>query len=54
VKLYPGGSINLFSKSRGGYFIALYWNQPTAVWMSGDQVELIDPDGNTRSEYRIP
>lgn len=54
VKLYPGGSINLFSKSGVDTSIALYWNQPTAVWMSGDKVKLIDPDGNTRSEYRIP
>lgn len=54
VKLYPGGSINLFSKSGVNTSIELYWNQPTTVWTSGDKVELLDPDGNTRSEYRIP
>ena len=54
VKLYPGGSINLFSRSGVDTSIELYWNQPSAIWTSGEKVELIDPEGNTRSEYRIP
>jgi hypothetical protein len=54
VKLYPGGSINLFSRSGVDTSIELYWRQPLAIWASGDVVELADPDGNTRSEFRIP
>lgn len=54
VKLYPGGSINLFSRSGNDTSIELYWKQPLAIWTSGDVVELNDPDGNTRSEFRIP
>lgn len=54
VKLYPGGSINLFSRSGVDTSIELYWKQPLAIWASGDVVELTDPDGNTRSEFPIP
>lgn len=54
IKLYPGGSINLFSRSGVDTAIELYWRQPLAIWSSGDVVELADPDGNTRSEFRIP
>jgi hypothetical protein len=54
VKLYPGGSINLYSRSGTDTAIELYWKQPLSIWASGDVVELNDPDGNTRAEFRIP
>jgi len=54
VKLYPGGSIHLFSKAGTDTSIELFWKKPNAVWSSGDLIELIDPDGNTRAQYRIP
>lgn len=54
IKLYPGGSINLYSKSGTDTSIELHWKQPLAIWASGDVVELNDPEGNSRTEYRIP
>jgi len=54
VKLYPGGSINLYSRSGTDTSIELYWRQPLAIWESGDVVQLNDLDGNPRAEFRIP
>lgn len=54
VKLYPGGSIHLFSKAGTDTSIELFWRKPAAVWSSGDRIELIDPEGNTRAQYNVP
>ncbi len=54
VKLYPGGSIHLFSKAGTDTSIELFWKKPAAIWSSGDKIELIDPAGNTRAQYSVP
>ena len=54
VKLYPGGSIYLFSKAGTDTSIELFWKKPAAVWSPGEVIKLIDPAGNTRAQYKIP
>lgn len=53
-KLYPGGSVNLFTAAGADTSIELYWNRAEAIWESGRTVELADSDGNRRAKYRIP
>jgi hypothetical protein len=48
------GSVRLYSRAGENTVIELYWNASAAVWASGEQVTLLDPQENVRAIYTIP
>ncbi len=52
--IYPGGGLNLYTRSGVNTSIEVFWGMKTALWNSDETVELLDADGNLRSSYRIP
>lgn len=52
--LNKDGAVTLYTKSGIDSVIELYWGLNQAVWQNGEEVSIIDPDGNTRTTYEIP
>ncbi len=52
--IYPEGGLSLYTRSGANTSIEIFWGMKTAVWSSGETVELRDAEGNLRSSYRIP
>lgn len=52
--IYPGGGLNIYTRSGVNTSVELYWGLDAAAWSSGDIVQLIDSEGNIRSTYEIP
>lgn len=52
--IYPGGGLNLYTRSGVNTSVEVFWALDKAVWGSGETVELLDADGNLRSSYVIP
>lgn len=54
VVVFPGSAIWLHSTEGQDTTIALYWKQSAAVWSSGAQVRLLNPEGNVVASYQVP
>ncbi len=52
--LYASGKVKIYSGAGLNTATDLYWNQTSAIWSSGDSLNLVDPDGNTRATYTVP
>ena len=52
--LHPGGAIDLFSRSGDDSVLELFWDRSEAIWSSGEQAALVDPNGVTQVEYVVP
>ena len=52
--IFPEGAILLYSKAGVNTANELFWNQPEAVFSSGERIRLSDAAGNLRFEYRVP
>jgi hypothetical protein len=53
-RLFTNGRISIYSRVGTDTGAALFWNQTTAVWESGDSVTLLDNSGRAQSVYLIP
>ncbi|MEN6529315.1 MAG: lamin tail domain-containing protein [Anaerolineaceae bacterium] len=54
VTLFPGGSVNVYSKAGVDSAIELFFQQPVSILVSGEEIQLRDPAGTIRSRYTIP
>ena len=52
--LYPDGVINVYSHAGFNNTVELFWNASHAVWQSGGEAVLSDPEGNERFRFQIP
>ena len=53
-KLFKNGAVQVHSASGTNTAIDLYWGQHQAVWQSGENVLLTDPQGNVQDSYPVP
>ena len=54
VILYPNGAVQVHTVAGTDTVIDLYWGIGDAVWNSGEEARLFDPQGNLRAVYRVP
>ena len=54
LKLYPGGMVQVHTKSGTNTATDLYWGRSAPVWKSGELVALYDTQNIARAFYRIP
>ncbi len=54
LTLYPNGAVQIHTISGADTVIDLYWGLGEAVWNSGENARLYDPQGNLRAVYRVP
>jgi len=54
VTIFQGGNLWVHTTNGTDTSIALYWNQPEAVWQSGSVARLLDGQGNVVHSYTVP
>jgi hypothetical protein len=54
LTLYPNGAVQIHTAIGTDTVIDLYWGIGEAVWSSGENARLFDPQGNLRAVYRVP
>jgi hypothetical protein len=52
--LHPGAEVSVFSRVGDDSADSLYWDRQVAMWRSGEQVSLIDPNSRTQATYTVP
>jgi LysM repeat protein len=53
-RLFPNAQVILFSGVGQDTAAAVYWNRDSAVLTPGEQVIIVDADGNTQSVFIVP
>jgi hypothetical protein len=52
--LHPGAEISVYSTVGDDSASSLYWDRQISIWLSGEKVSLIDPNGATKATYTVP
>jgi hypothetical protein len=52
--LYPGGTVNVYTKSGQDTVVNLYWGLQVSVWESGEKVTLFDSSGMEHVSFLVP
>ena len=54
LTLNSGGAVQIHTISGTNSVIDLYWGLGDSVWESGEEAQLLDPNGNVRAVYTVP
>ena len=54
LALFPGATVQVYTKSGTDMLPDLYWGRPAPVWTSGELAGLYDPQNIARAFYRVP
>jgi LysM repeat protein len=54
LMLYQDSYIDVYSRNGVNSAFALYWGLEKPAWKAGEQIRLMDQEGEVRSSYRIP
>ena len=54
LTLNTGGAVQVHTVSGTNTVIDLYWSLSDPVWQSGEEAQLLDPNGNVRAVYKVP
>jgi len=54
LTLNSGGAVQIHTTAGTNTVIDLYWSETEAVWQSGEEAQLYDPNGNLRAVYNVP
>jgi hypothetical protein len=54
LTLFPGGMVELHTKSGSNTASDLYWQRSASVWSSGELAALYDTQNIARAFYRVP
>jgi LysM repeat protein len=54
LTLFPGGAVNIYTRSGVNSVVELYWGLSQPVWTSGTTVVLRDAQNNVRANYVVP
>ena len=54
LTLNPGGAVRIHTGPGTANVIDLYWNAASSVWESGEEAQLLDPNGNQHAVYLVP
>ncbi|HUF36958.1 MAG TPA: LysM peptidoglycan-binding domain-containing protein [Anaerolineales bacterium] len=52
--LFQGGAVSVYTRAGSSSVAELYWGLAESIWISGDVVTLLDPDGNIVAAYQVP
>lgn len=54
LTLFAGGAVNLHTGAGADTVTDLYWNQPEAVWTTGQVVQVLDTAGTIHARFTVP
>jgi hypothetical protein len=52
--MFQGGAVTIYSRVGTSTVVELYWGEEEPIWESGEQAQLIDPDGVVQAVYTVP
>ena len=52
--LHTNGAVQVHTDSGTNTVIDLYWGASDSVWESGEEAQLLDPNGTVRAVYKVP
>ena len=52
--LHTDGAVRVHSSAGTNTVIDLYWSADNPIWQSGEEAQLLDPNGNVRARYKVP
>jgi len=54
LTLNSGGAVRIHTGAGTNTVIDLYWSETEPIWQSGEEAQLLDPNGNVRAVYKVP
>ena len=54
LTMFRGGAVTVYTKGGTDSVVDLFWGLETAVYSEGEQVVLMDPEGNPQAIYSVP
>jgi hypothetical protein len=54
LTMFSGGAVTVYTRSGNNTVVDLFWGLDTPVFSEGEQVLLLDPDGNVQARYTVP
>ena len=54
LTLNGSGAVQIHTITGTNTVIDLYWGETNPVWESGEEAQLVDPNGNVRAVYKVP
>jgi LysM repeat protein len=54
LTLFEGGAVNVYTRAGQATVVALYWGLEEPVWESGEEVILLDNQGNEHASFTLP
>ncbi len=54
LTMFSGGAVTVHTAAGTNTVVDLYWGLEQAIWREGEQVSLLDPDGNVAATYFVP
>lgn len=54
LTLYAGGAVQVHTEAGQDSVVDLFWGSRDAIWESGEEASLVDPQGTTRTTYTVP
>lgn len=54
LTLNNAGAVQIHTISGTNTVIDLYWGMTNPIWESGEEAQLLDPNGNLRAVYKVP
>ena len=54
LTLNTGGAVRVHTARGTDNVIDLYWNASDPVWESGEEAQLLDPNGKQQAKYQVP
>jgi len=54
LTMFSGGAVTVHTAAGTNTVVDLYWGLEQAIWREGEQVILLDPDGNVAATYFVP
>ena len=54
LTLYAGGAVQVHTEAGQDSVVDLFWGSRDAIWESGEEASLVDPQGTTRATYQVP
>lgn len=54
LTLFKDGAVTVYTKAGTNNVVELFWGLGEAVWVSGETVALVDPQGKVQTTYQVP
>jgi hypothetical protein len=54
LTLNSNGAVQIHTVAGTNTVIDLYWGEIDPIWQSGEEAQLLDPNGNVRAVYKVP